>query len=73
MWKVEFLCRRLVLNSGSGQSPTRHFNHNPSKVGAVNIMEENEYIYPHLTELEFYSEGLICGSNELLEENEGEW
>ena len=53
--------------------PTRHYNHNPSKVGAVNIMEENEYISPHLTELEFYSEGVLCGSNELIDENDGVW
>ena len=54
--------------------PTRHFNHNPSKVGwKVNIMQENEYISPHLTELEFYSEGLLCGSNEIIDENDGIW
>ena len=41
--------------------------------GAVNIMEENEYISPHLTELEFYPEGLLCGSNEIIDENEGIW
>ena len=41
--------------------------------GAVNIMEENEYISPHLTELEFYSEGVLCGSNEVIDENDGVW
>lgn len=44
-----------------------------TKVGAVNIMEENEYISPHLTELEFYSEGVLCGSNEIIDENDGIW
>lgn len=41
--------------------------------GAVNIMEENEYISPHLTELEFYSEGVLYGSNEIIDENDGVW
>jgi len=41
--------------------------------GAVNIMEENEYISPHLTELEFYPEGVLCGSNEIIDENDGIW
>ena len=41
--------------------------------GAVNIMEENEYISPHLTELEFYPEGVLCGSNEIIDENDGVW
>ena len=41
--------------------------------GAVNIMEENEYISPHLTELEFYPEGVLCGSNEVIDENDGVW
>ena len=44
-----------------------------TKVGAVNIMEENEYISPHLTELEFYPEGVLCGSNEIIDENDGIW
>ena len=44
-----------------------------TKVGAVNIMEENEYISPHLTELEFYPEGVLCGSNEVIDENDGVW
>ena len=41
--------------------------------GAVNIMEENEYISPHLTELESYPEGVLCGSNEIIDENDGVW
>lgn len=41
--------------------------------GAVNIMEENKYISPHLTELEFYPEGVLCGSNEVIDENDGVW
>ena len=74
MWKVEFLCRRRFLEIVNQDShSTWHYNHNPSKVGAVNIMEENEYIYPHLTALEFYSEGVLCGSNEVIDENEGYW
>ena len=40
---------------------------------AVNIMKENEYISPHLTELEFYPEGVLCGSNEIIDENDGVW
>ena len=44
-----------------------------TKGGAVNIMEENEYISPHLTELEFYPEGVLCGSNEIIDENDGIW
>ena len=39
----------------------------------VNIMKENEYISPHLTELEFYPEGVLCGSNEVIDENDGIW
>ena len=49
--------------------------HNPSKVegGVVNIMKKNEYISPNLTELELYSEGPLCGSNEVIDEYEGFW
>lgn len=36
-------------------------------------MKVIEYVSPALAVLEIYPEGLICGSNELLEENEGEW
>lgn len=36
-------------------------------------MKVIEYVSPALSVLEIYPEGLICGSNELLEENEGEW
>ena len=36
-------------------------------------MEEKEYISPHLTELEFYPEGVLCGSNEIIDENDGVW
>ena len=36
-------------------------------------MQENEYISPHLTVLEFYPEGLLCGSNEIIDENNGVW
>ena len=36
-------------------------------------MEIIKYVAPGASELEFYPEGLLCSSNELLEENEGEW
>lgn len=36
-------------------------------------MKKEFYVSPALVELELYSEGVICGSNELLEENEGIW
>lgn len=37
------------------------------------IMEKYEYISPHLTEFEFYSEGVLCGSNEVVDEYDGIW
>jgi hypothetical protein len=36
-------------------------------------MEEQQYISPQLTELELYSEGLLCGSNETVYEHDGVW
>lgn len=33
----------------------------------------NEYISPEVEILDVVSEGVLCASNELLEENEGEW
>lgn len=33
----------------------------------------NEYISPEMEILDLVSEGVLCASNELLEENEGEW
>lgn len=67
------MCRWLI-QSRIVSHPTRHFNLNPTKVGgAVNTMEENEYISPHLTVLDLYSEGVLCGSNEIIDENEGIW
>jgi hypothetical protein len=33
----------------------------------------NEYISPEMEILDLVSEGVFCASNELLEENEGEW
>ena len=33
----------------------------------------NEYVSPEMEILDLVSEGLLCASNELLEENEGEW
>ena len=34
---------------------------------------KKDYISPEMDILDIVSEGVICGSNELLEENEGEW
>ena len=34
---------------------------------------KKDYISPEMEILDLVSEGVICGSNELLEENEGEW
>ena len=38
-------------------------------------MDDNQYIPPQLTELELYSEGILCASSgtEDLGENEGIW
>ena len=36
-------------------------------------MEITKYVSPAVSELELYPEGILCSSNELLEENEGEW
>ena len=33
----------------------------------------NEYISPDMEILNIMSEGVLCSSNETLEENEGEW
>ena len=41
--------------------------------GAVNSMEENRYISPQLAELELYPEGVLCASNEAVDENDGVW
>lgn len=38
----------------------------------INMLEK-KYITPEIEVLEVYSEGVICGSNEFLDENEGEW
>lgn len=38
----------------------------------INMLEK-KYITPEIEVLEVYSEGVICGSNEILDENEGEW
>lgn len=34
---------------------------------------KQEYITPQIEILQLQSEGLLCSSNELLEENYGEW
>ena len=36
-------------------------------------MKQEFYESPAVVTLKLYTEGVICGSNELLEENEGEW
>ena len=56
-------------------SPLGAFRSEPlqSGGGSVNLMELDFYVSPAVIELELYTEGVICGSNELLEENEGEW
>lgn len=36
-------------------------------------MDDNQYIPPQLTELELYSEGVLCGSNEVVDDNDGIW
>jgi hypothetical protein len=36
-------------------------------------MEENEYITPNMTMLDLCSEGVLCGSNEIIDENDGIW
>lgn len=36
-------------------------------------MKEYEYISPRLTVLDLDPEGVLCASNEMLEETEGEW
>ncbi len=36
-------------------------------------MEENKYISPAIEILHILPEGIICGSNEIIDENEGEW
>ena len=38
----------------------------------INMLEK-KYITPEIEVLVVYSEGVICGSNEILDENEGEW
>ena len=37
------------------------------------ILMEKEYISPEVEILDAVSEGVLCASNELLEETEGEW
>lgn len=37
------------------------------------ILMEKEYISPEVEILDVVSEGVLCASNELLEETEGEW
>ena len=37
------------------------------------ILMQKEYISPEVEILDVVSEGVLCASNELLEETEGEW
>lgn len=39
----------------------------------MNQNERQSYCSPAIMMLEMESLGILCGSNELLEENEGEW
>lgn len=36
-------------------------------------MKEKQYQTPEIEILEINAEGVLCGSNEFLDENEGEW
>jgi iron uptake system EfeUOB component EfeO/EfeM len=36
-------------------------------------MEDMKYISPDVKELEIYPEGVLCGSNEIIDEIEGVW
>ena len=36
-------------------------------------MEKNHYSSPELMVLEFNFEGLLCSSNEIIDENQGVW
>lgn len=38
-----------------------------------NINMEREYVVPQIEVLQLQSEGLLCASNEMLGENDGEW
>ena len=37
------------------------------------FMEKNLYISPELLILEYDAEGMLCGSNEIIDENQGIW
>lgn len=32
-----------------------------------------QYVHPEIIVMDFQLEGILCGSNEILDENEGEW
>ena len=36
-------------------------------------MKDNQYQTPEIVILEINAEGVLCGSNEFVDENEGEW
>lgn len=54
---------------------TWHFHQNlfTKTANTINTMDDNQYIPPQLTELELYSEGVLCGSNEVVDDNDGIW
>lgn len=37
------------------------------------MMEEIRYVTPAIEIIRIYQEGILCASNESLDENEGEW
>ena len=70
-----WLEREICIKSHRNATPLGTIIFNLSKVGAVNSMEEKQYLSPAIEELELYSEGVLCASSgtETLEENEGIW
>ena len=80
MQKFSFMCRwlerEICIRSHRPVTPLGTIIFNLSKAGgAVNSMEEKQYLSPAVQVLELYSEGVLCASSgtETLEENEGIW
>lgn len=46
-----------------------HISHKHIKLNNMT----NTYQTPELTVLEIYPEGILCGSNEIIDENDGFW
>jgi hypothetical protein len=42
-------------------------------INMIKTMEEKHYVSPYLKMMELCFEGILCASNESLEENEGVW